>query len=101
MIVYGAFMAAGGFWSDREMKAVFTAFFGTLMVYRLGAIGVTSTVPLQLLVEAAVILPGLFLGAWVGVKIFGRVPETVFGWIVLGLLTVNAFILLGTSIPEL
>lgn len=101
MIVYGAFMAAGGFWSDREMKAVFTAFFGTLMVYRLGTLGVTGSVSLQLLVEAAITLPGLFIGAWVGVNIFNRVPQTVFGWLVLGLLTINALILLGSSIPEL
>lgn len=101
MIVYGAFMAAGGFWSDREMKAVFTAFFGTLMIYRLVTLGITGTIPLQLLVEAAITLPGLFIGAWVGVTIFNRVPKTVFGWIVLGLLTINALILLGSSIPEL
>jgi len=32
MIVYGAFMSASGFWTDKEMKATFTAFFGTLML---------------------------------------------------------------------
>lgn len=94
-------MAAGGSWSDREMKAVFTAFFGTLMVYRLATLGVTGSVSLQLLVEAAITLPGLFIGAWVGVNIFKRVPQTVFGWLVLGLLTINALLLLATSLPAL
>jgi len=28
MIVYRAFMSASGFWTDKEMKATFTAFFG-------------------------------------------------------------------------
>lgn len=101
MIVYGAFMAAGGFWTDREMKAVFTAFFGTLMVYRVATLGLTGTLSLPLLIDAAIALPGIFIGAWVGVKIFNRVPETVFGWLVLVLLTVNAAVLLFTSIPDL
>lgn len=101
IIVYGAFMAAGGFWSDREMKAVFTAFFGTLMVYRLATLGVTGALSLPLLMEAVIALPGIFVGAWVGGRIFDRVPEAVFTWAVLALLTVNAAVLLFTSIPEL
>ncbi|UTF55227.1 sulfite exporter TauE/SafE family protein [Natronosalvus rutilus] len=101
MIVYGAFMAAGGFWSDEEMKAVFTAFFGSLMVYRLGSLGYAGDVTVPLLTEAAVALPMVFLGAWLGVKIFNRIPERIFGWVVLALLTANAFILLGTAVPEL
>lgn len=99
MIVWGAFMSASGFWSDREMKAVFTGFFGTLMAYRLATISVTRTVPVNLLVEAAIALPALFVGAWVGVEIFDRVPQTTFSWFVLALLTINALILLSTSLP--
>ncbi len=38
MIVYGAFMVANEYWGGSRMKAVFTAFFGTLMAYRLGAL---------------------------------------------------------------
>src|SRR6056297_1102565 len=49
MIVYGKFMAAGGFWSDEEMKAVFTAFFGTVMLYRLGRLTYTGSVERPLL----------------------------------------------------
>ena len=101
MIVYGAFMAAGGFWSDEEMKAVFTAFFGTLMLYRLGSLTYTGAVETPLLIEAAVAIPMVFLGAWVGVWIFDHVSEQLFGWIVLVLLTVNAIVLLFTALPEL
>jgi len=43
MIVYGAFMSASGFWTDKEMKATFTAFFGTLMLYRLGSLTYTGS----------------------------------------------------------
>ncbi|WP_327052942.1 sulfite exporter TauE/SafE family protein [Halomicrococcus gelatinilyticus] len=101
MIVYGTFMAAGGFWSDEEMKAVFTAFFGTLMLYRLGSLTYTGAVEQPLLVEAAVAIPMVFLGAWVGVWIFDHVSERLFGWLVLVLLTVNAVVLLSTSVPKL
>lgn len=101
MIVYAAFMAASGFWTDRKMKAVLTAFFGTMMVYRVGSLGVTGALTFPLLRDAAVALPGVFIGAWVGTRIFDRVPEALFGWIVLALLTINAAILLSTSIPEL
>ncbi|MFC7047040.1 sulfite exporter TauE/SafE family protein [Halobacteriaceae archaeon GCM10025711] len=101
MIVYGAFMAAGGFWSDEEMKAIFTAFFGTLMLYRLGSVTVTGAMTTQFAIEAVVALPMVFLGAWAGVLVFERIPERVFGWVVLALLTVNAFVLLFTAVPEL
>ncbi len=101
MIVYGAFMSASGFWSDEEMKATFTAFFGTLMLYRLGSLTYTGAVTTPLIIEAAIAIPMVFLGAWVGVYIFDNIPERIFQWVVLTLLTVNAFILLFTAIPEL
>lgn len=101
MIVYGAFMSASGFWSEEEMKATFTAFFGTLMLYRLGSLTYTGSVTTPLMVEAAIAIPMVFIGAWVGVYIFDNIPERIFQWLVLALLTVNAFVLLFTAIPEL
>jgi len=102
MIVYGAFMSASGFWTDKEMKATFTAFFGTLMLYRLGSLTYTGAVTTPLMIEAAVAVPMVFLGAWIGVYIFfDHIPERIFQWVVLALLTVNAFVLLFTAIPEL
>jgi len=101
MIVYGAFMSASGFWTDEEMKATFTAFFGTLMLYRLGSLTYTGAVTMPLMIEAAVAIPMVFLGAWVGVYIFDNIPERVFQWLVLALLAVNAFVLLFTAVPEL
>jgi len=101
MIVYGAFMSASGFWSDEEMKATFTAFFGTLMLYRLGSLTYTGAVTTPLMIEAVVAIPMVFLGAWIGVYIFDHIPERLFQWLVLVLLTVNAFVLLYTAVPEL
>jgi len=101
MIVYGAFMSASGFWTDEEMKATFTAFFGTLMLYRLGSLTYTGDVTTPLMIEAAVAVPMVFLGAWIGVYIFDHIPEHVFQWLVLALLSVNAVVILFTAIPEL
>ncbi len=101
MIVYGAFMSASGFWSGEQMKAVFTAFFGTLMLYRLGSLTYTGAVTTPLLVEAAVAVPMVFLGAWVGVYIFDNIPRRIFQWVVLALLSVNAVVLLVTAVPKL
>ncbi|SEP31900.1 hypothetical protein SAMN04487948_1486 [Halogranum amylolyticum] len=101
MIIYGTFMSASGFWSDEEMKATFTAFFGTLMLYRLGSLTYTGSVTAPLMIEALVAIPMVFLGAWVGVYIFDNIPERIFQWLVLTLLTVNAFVLLFTAVPEL
>ena len=100
MILYGALLVATDFWEGSQMKAVFTAFFGTLMLYRVASLAVTGAMTLPLLVEAAIALPGLFLGAWIGIKIYDLIPERVFSWIVLGMLTANAIVLLVTSLPE-
>ncbi|MFO8133177.1 MAG: sulfite exporter TauE/SafE family protein [Thermoplasmatota archaeon] len=97
MILYGAFMLAAGFWSDREMKAVLTAFFGTLMVYRLGTLAVTADVTVPLTVEALIALPALLLGAWMGIRVFDRLPQHMFRWIVLGALTVTAVLLIAAA----
>lgn len=97
MILYGAFMVAAGFWKGDKMKAIFTAFFGTLMLYRVGSLAVTGEMTVPRLVEAAAALPALFLGAWLGIKIYNLIPEDVFSWIVLVMLTINAFVLLFTS----
>lgn len=98
MIMYGAFMVANEYWKGSKMKAVFTAFFGTLMAYRLGVLTYTGSVTLPLAGEALLILPALFIGAWVGIKIFNKISQKKFGWIVLVGLTINAVILIITSL---
>jgi uncharacterized membrane protein YfcA len=67
------------------------------MLYRVGSLVVTGGMTVSRLVEAAVALPGLFLGAWIGIKIYNRIPDEIFGWVVLAMLTANAFVLLFTS----
>lgn len=98
MIVYGAFMVANEYWKGSRMKAVFTAFFGTLMGYRLSVLTYTGSVSASITWEALIVLPALFIGAWVGIKIYRKIPERIFGWMVLTGLTINAVILIITSI---
>ncbi|MGM0510318.1 MAG: sulfite exporter TauE/SafE family protein [Thermoplasmatota archaeon] len=98
MIVYGAFMVANEYWKGSRMKAVFTAFFGTLMAYRLSVLTYTGSVTAPLIGEALIAIPALFIGAWIGIKIFQNIPEKLFGWFVLVGLTVNAVILIVTSL---
>lgn len=98
MILYGAFMVATQRWESQTMKATFTAFFGVVMLYRVISLVVAGQVTSQLAVEAAIALPALFIGAWLGIKAYDHIPEQIFGWIVLVMLTVNAIILLVTSL---
>ena len=96
MIIYGAFMVAAGAWKSKKMKAIFTGYFSILMLYRSISLSVTGDMTLNLFVEALMMLPGMLLGAWLGIKIYRIIPEKIFQWIVLGSLTINAFILIFT-----
>ncbi len=98
MILYGAVMISLGLWHAEKMKAILTAFFGTLMTYRLMALIVTADVTVSLATEAMIALPALLIGAWVGIKIFNYLPQKIFSWIVLGGLTINAIILIITAL---
>ncbi len=97
MILYGTFMLASDLWESARMKAVFTAFFGTLMLYRVASVIYTGDATASLAVEAAVAIPALLLGAWLGIIVYEKVPENIFNWIVLAMLTANATILVFTS----
>ncbi len=94
MIMYGTFMVGAGLWKGRRMKAVFTAFFGTVQLYRLATLLIAGSVTAPLVTEAALGLPALFLGAWLGILIFRYISQRIFRWVVLAMLTANALILL-------
>jgi len=99
IILYGTFMVSAGIWRNEEMKAIFTAF-GSLMAYRATILIVSGDVTLTYLEEALVLVVPLLIGAWVGIRIFNRVPPEKFRWLVLAMLTINALVLMITSIPE-
>jgi len=97
IIIWGAFMVANEYWEGSRMKAVFTAFFGSLMIYRMIFLVYTDSLTISLLGQSFIAIPFLFIGVWVGINIFSRVTKKVFGWLVLLGLMVNAFILIITS----
>ncbi len=39
-------------------------------------------------------MPALFLGSWLGIKIYNHIPEKIFSWLVLVMLSINALVLL-------
>lgn len=94
MILYGTFMASTGQWTGKKMKATFTAFFGVLMLYRVVSVAIQGSITLSLVLEAIIAIPAMLLGAWVGIYIYNKIPNKIFNWVVIGMLTINAFVLL-------
>ncbi|MBD3210572.1 hypothetical protein GF318_04290 [Candidatus Micrarchaeota archaeon] len=82
---------------EKRTKAFFTAFFGTLMLYRLGTLAYTGDVTVPLAVESAIAIPAIALGAWAGITIFRVISRERFRLLVLGGLVITAFILLFSS----
>lgn len=96
MILYGTFMVATGNWDGKKMKATFTAFFGTVMLYRVATTAVQGDITGDLVLQALIALPAMLIGVFIGIKIFDKIPKKIFNWVVLTMLTINAFILLLT-----
>lgn len=96
MILYGTFMASTGQWTGKKMKATFTGFFGVLMLYRVVSVAIQGSITASLVVEAIIAIPAMLLGAWVGIYIYNKIPNKIFNWVVIVMLTINAFVLLLT-----
>lgn len=94
MILYGTFMVASGEWNNKKMKSIFTAFFGTLMLYRVLNVVFIGDLTLQLVTEAVITLPAMLLGSWLGITIFKNISSKLFNWLVIALLAINALIIL-------
>ena len=97
MIVYGAFLMASNKWKGDRMKAVFTGFFGTLMLYRLSGLVWAGSVTTPLVLEAFIAIPAMLIGSALGIWVYEKIPEKIFQWIVIFGLTINAFILILTA----
>lgn len=98
MILYGSAMMAAAIWTAGEAKAVFTSYFPVLMLYRLISLGIAGKLSVGLMALAGLALPGLLFGTYLGIRLYSTIPPKLFGWIVLALLTINAFILLGGAL---
>lgn len=98
MILYGSAMMAAAIWAPGETKAVFTSYLPVLMVYRLVSLGIAGKLSIGLFAMAGLALPGLLVGLYSGIKLYNTIPTRLFGWIVLGLLAINAVVLLVGAI---
>ena len=94
MILYGTFMTSAGLWTNKQMKAIFTGFFGILMVYRVLSTAIQGSITMGLTIEALIAIPALLLGTKLGIMIFDKISSKVFNWIVIAMLALNAVILL-------
>jgi uncharacterized protein len=94
MLVYGAFMLESDQWDGAHMRATFTAFFATNLLYRLVVMMFTGGITGPLMLEALIMVPALILGTWLGIKLFEHMPKKLFRWMVLVLLLVLGTLLI-------
>jgi uncharacterized protein len=94
MIIYGAFLVETEYWKPAQMKAIFTAFFAANLLYRLGALLFTGDLTGELALEALVISPVLFLGTWLGIKLFDKLPAEAFRWFLIIFLLILSLLLI-------
>jgi uncharacterized protein len=98
MILYGAFLLEAEYWNAKQMKAIFTGFFAANLLYRLAALTVTGQMTREIIVEALVILPVVFLGTWLGIRLFKILPQEIFRWfIIIFVFVLGVLLLLGIA----
>jgi uncharacterized protein len=94
MIIYGAFLMETDYWEPKQMKAIFTSFFAANLLYRLAALTVTGEMTTEIMVEALAIIPAVFLGAWLGIKLFEMIPRNIFRWFIIAFIFVLGLLLI-------
>jgi uncharacterized protein len=94
MIIYGAFLMETDYWDPKRMKAIFTSFFAANLLYRLAALTVTGEMTAGIVVEALAILPAVFVGAWLGIKLFDLIPRRIFRWFIIAFIFVLGVLLI-------
>jgi len=83
MIIYGAFLMETDYWTTKQMKAIFTSFFAANLLFRIVVLSSMGQMSAVIAVEALAIVPALFLGTWLGIKLFKIMPREIFRWFVI------------------
>ena len=83
MIIYGAFLMETDYWTAEQMKAIFTSFFAANLLYRIVVLTSMGQMSVVIAVEALAIIPALFLGTWLGIKLFKIMPRVIFRWFII------------------
>jgi uncharacterized protein len=94
MIIYGAFLVETDYWEPKQMKAIFTAFFAINLLYRLAILLYNGNLTGELALEALIVAPALFVGAWIGIKLFKILPKETFRWFLIIFLLVLSLLLI-------
>jgi len=82
-------------WTRDEQRAVYQPYVLTMQIASLASVGASvhlSATVLRLLLES---LPGMFLGVWLGLRLYRRVDEVWFRRIILALLLVSGGVLVA------
>ena len=83
MIIYGAFLMETEYWTAGQMKAIFTSFFAANLLYRVVVLTSMGQMTVVIAVEALAIIPALFLGTWLGIKLFNIMPREIVRWFII------------------
>ena len=93
MIIYGAFLMETDYWTAKQMKAIFTSFFAANLLYRIVVLTSMGQMTTAIAVESLAIVPALFLGSWLGIKLFKIMPRELFRWFIIGFIFVLGILL--------
>ena len=93
MIIYGAFLMETDYWTAEQMKAIFTSFFAANLLYRIAVLTSMGQMSAVIAVEALAIVPALFLGTWLGIKLFNIMPRVIFRWFIIAFVFVLGLLL--------
>jgi uncharacterized membrane protein YfcA len=81
-------------WSRDEQRAVYQPYIFVMQAAALGALWAQGAIGPRAVADFAWCLPPIVLGAWLGLKLYGRVDDAQFRRIVLGLLLASGVVLL-------
>ena len=93
MIIYGAFLMETDYWTTGQMKAIFTSFFAANLLYRIVVLSSMGQMSAVIAVEVLAIVPALFLGTWLGIKLFNIMPREIFRWFIIAFIFVLGLLL--------
>ena len=94
MIIYGAFLMETDYWTAEQMKAIFTSFFAANLLYRIVVLTSMGQMSVVIAVEALAIIPALFLGTWLGIKLYNIMPREIFRWFIIVFIFVMGLLLI-------
>jgi uncharacterized membrane protein YfcA len=88
-------------WGKDERRSVFQSFNLTILIAALATHALNGMLTTQLWRLVVVALPGTFVGAWLGARLYRKLSETRFRVVVLLLLGISGVILIATSTARL